>query len=89
MFTCGAVMMVPTLFLSSSTVEHSAVNRRVVGSNPTWGAKFIIDLRAKSPSQKAVFSATVGTFVGMLFEYGAHAIAIGGKVPCITVPLNS
>ena len=28
-----------TLLLSSSTVEHAAVNRRVVGSNPTSGAK--------------------------------------------------
>jgi hypothetical protein len=26
-----------TLFLSSSVVERSAVNRLVVGSNPTWG----------------------------------------------------
>ena len=28
-----------SIFLSSSTAEHSAVNRRVVGSKPTWGAK--------------------------------------------------
>ena len=27
-----------TYFLSSSVVEQSAVNRFVVGSNPTWGA---------------------------------------------------
>ncbi|GAH20926.1 unnamed protein product [marine sediment metagenome] len=27
------------IFLGSSTVEHPAVNRRVVGSNPTRGAK--------------------------------------------------
>ncbi len=27
------------LFLDSSAVEHPAVNRRVVGSNPTRGAK--------------------------------------------------
>ena len=27
------------IFLDSSVVEHSAVNRRVVGSNPTRGAK--------------------------------------------------
>ena len=27
------------LFLSSSMAEHSAVNRRVVGSSPTWGAR--------------------------------------------------
>ncbi len=29
-------------FLGSSTAEHPAVNRRVVGSNPTRGAIFII-----------------------------------------------
>ena len=28
-------------FLSSSMAEHSAVNRRVVGSSPTWGARNI------------------------------------------------
>ena len=28
-----------SLFLSSSMAEHSAVNRVVVGSSPTWGAK--------------------------------------------------
>ena len=27
------------IFLSSSMAEHSAVNRVVVGSSPTWGAK--------------------------------------------------
>ena len=27
------------IFLSSSMAEHSAVNRRVVGSSPTWGAE--------------------------------------------------
>ena len=26
------------IILSSSMAEHSAVNRRVVGSSPTWGA---------------------------------------------------
>src|SRR5665213_1876559 len=30
----------PHTFLSSSMAEHSAVNRRVVGSSPTSGAKF-------------------------------------------------
>ena len=28
-----------SIFLSSSMAEHSAVNRRVVGSSPTWGAQ--------------------------------------------------
>ena len=27
------------IILNSSVVEHSAVNRRVVGSSPTWGAR--------------------------------------------------
>ena len=27
-----------SIFLSSSMAEHSAVNRVVVGSSPTWGA---------------------------------------------------
>jgi hypothetical protein len=36
------------LFLSSSTVEHPAVNRRVVGSNPTSGAKLFKHFEAAS-----------------------------------------
>ena len=37
-------------FLSSSTVEHAAVNRGVVGSSPTWGAK------RKSSAESTAFS---------------------------------
>ena len=33
------ISYVPITFLSSSMAEHSAVNRGVVGSSPTWGAK--------------------------------------------------
>ena len=33
--------------LSSSVVEQSAVNRFVVGSIPTWGAKFLVGLVAQ------------------------------------------
>ena len=29
-----------SIFLSSSMAEHSAVNRVVVGSSPTWGANY-------------------------------------------------
>ena len=29
-----------SIFLSSSMAEHSAVNRVVVGSSPTWGASY-------------------------------------------------
>ena len=32
-------IVVDETFLSSSMAEHSAVNRRVVGSSPTWGAR--------------------------------------------------
>ena len=39
------------LFLVSSAVEHPAVNRRVVGSNPTRGAIFVV--RKSYNSQKA------------------------------------
>ena len=36
----GWVYMLSTVFLDSSMVEHSAVNRRVVGSSPTLGVGF-------------------------------------------------
>ena len=32
----------PKIFLDSSAAEHPAVNRRVVGSNPTRGAIFVV-----------------------------------------------
>ena len=34
-----------SIFLSSSMAEHSAVNRVVVGSSPTWGARKAYHLR--------------------------------------------
>ena len=37
-----------SLILDSSMVEHSAVNRVVVGSSPTRGAKFAAEAAAKS-----------------------------------------
>ena len=36
---CLSVFNHNIIFLDSSTVEHPAVNRRVVGSNPTRGVK--------------------------------------------------
>ena len=36
-------------FLGSSMAEHSAVNRRVVGSSPTWGAIGLDILAISSP----------------------------------------
>ena len=48
------------LFLSSSMAEHSAVNRRVVGSSPTWGA---IQKPLKPPRVSAVFIFGSGAFL--------------------------
>ena len=33
-----------SIFLSSSMAEHSAVNRVVVGSSPTWGALRLVNV---------------------------------------------
>ena len=33
-----------SIFLSSSMAEHSAVNRVVVGSSPTWGAEALLQV---------------------------------------------
>ena len=38
-FVCGFEGTCLFIFLDSSMVEHSAVNRRVVGSSPTRGVK--------------------------------------------------
>ena len=41
--------MSKTLILDSSAVEHPAVNRRVVGSNPTWGVLWSVGQGVKTP----------------------------------------
>ena len=40
----GWLYMLSTVFLDSSMVEHSAVNRRVVGSSPTRGVLLYISI---------------------------------------------
>ena len=50
------------LFLSSSMAEHSAVNRRVVGSSPTWGA---IKKPLKPPMVSAVSFLAQGLLLGL------------------------
>ncbi len=55
-FTFLFLMFLLFVFRVSSMVEHSAVNRRVVGSNPTRGAK-------KSPKYGAfLFNKVVPNF---------------------------
>ena len=46
------------MLLSSSMAEHSAVNRRVVGSNPTWGANLKLLLLLKRAKQCPADSPT-------------------------------
>ena len=51
-----------TIFLDSSMVEHSAVNRVVVGSSPTRGAddlKFIWRLSEPAPRRTTVMSERI------------------------------
>lgn len=43
------------LFLSSSVVERSAVNRLVVGSNPTWGDLIHSELKNSEWNERARF----------------------------------
>ena len=47
-----------TAFPSSSVVEQPAVNRRVVGSNPTWGANSFLSGRVPTPSGLTGWSST-------------------------------
>jgi hypothetical protein len=58
----------PTSFLGSSMVERSAVNRNVVGSSPTRGAKPFKYLQAPEAAENGDSRPTVGTFVGMLLH---------------------
>jgi hypothetical protein len=44
--------------------EHSAVNRRVVGSSPTSGANQINKLQARHLPENLEMDPTVGNFVG-------------------------
>src|SRR5258708_40139983 len=60
------------LILGSSMVEHSAVNRRVAGSNPARGAKLFKDFQPLIPPKTRSTHPSVGTFGGMLFHNGEH-----------------
>ena len=50
------------LFLSSSVVERSAVNRLVVGSNPTWGDDFCLSARLEHLVTSNAFFSLKKTF---------------------------
>ena len=51
---CSVLRVQPPMILDSSMVEHSAVNRRVVGSSPTRGVKCQRDDTQKKPADIGV-----------------------------------
>src|SRR5580692_381129 len=66
------------LFLGSSAVEHSTVNRMVAGSNPARGAKNINDIGIFSniPTRRLVVGATYGaTWEVIRYAHGIHESA--------------
>ena len=61
----------PILFLDSSAVEHSAVNRRVVGSKPTRGALRPVGQAVKTPPFHGGITSSI--LVQVIFISGAIA----------------
>ena len=55
------------IFLDSSMVEHSAVNRRVVGSSPTRGVFLYIRLRGQAVKTSPFHGGNTGSIpVGVI-----------------------
>ena len=69
------------LFLDSSMVEHSAVNRVVVGSSPTRGVykKFYILIIINSPSRTRTYDSAVNSRV-------LYRLSYRGKFPWRIAP---
>ena len=57
----GWLYMLSTVFLDSSMVEHSAVNRRVVGSSPTRGVFLYIRLRGQAVKTSPFHGGNTGS----------------------------
>ena len=55
----------------AQSVEHAAVNRRVVGSSPTWGAK-----------NRSIHRRWVLLFFVMQFEDGAVTLRGNSRTGC-------
>ena len=56
------------IFLDSSMVEHSAVNRRVVGSSPTRGVFLYIRLRGQAVKTSPFHGGNTGSIpVGVIY----------------------
>ena len=57
----GRLYMLSPVFLDSSMVEHSAVNRRVVGSSPTRGVFLYIRLRGQAVKTSPFHGGNTGS----------------------------
>ena len=57
------------IFLDSSMVEHSAVNRRVVGSSPTRGVFLYIRLRGQAVKTSPFHGGNTGSIPVGVTEY--------------------
>ena len=63
------------LFLDSSMVEHSAVNRRVVGSSPTRGVFLYIRLRGQAVKTSPFHGGNTGSIpVGVILQKALLAV---------------
>ena len=56
------------MFLDSSMAEHSAVNRRVVGSSPTRGAFLMPGGRKREEDQPGRFLFPYGSTTAFIFQ---------------------
>ena len=81
-------------FLSSSMAEHSAVNRVVVGSSPTWGAiktalkRMFSGCFSFCPEIRCGLVQLLCNFIFLLGEYGRDVVIGLGKVLLIEVGID-
>ena len=69
---CGFEGIYLFIFLDSSMVEHSAVNRRVVGSSPTRGVFLYVRLRGQAVKTSPFHGGNTGSIpVGVICRCGS------------------
>ena len=68
--------------------EHSAVNRRVVGSSPTSGASKINNLEQSRATAKTAKVPIVPIFVPTLFQNGSYIHSNRAQLAPSTPALN-
>ena len=69
MTVCSFEGIITSVFLDSSMVEHTAVNRGVVGSSPTRGVFLNIRLRGQAVKTSPFHGGNTGSNpVGVIFS---------------------